>query len=190
MMRVAQGAELSDGRVSRPALRFYQGDGGNRRKSYLFFLKKLFLYSTLTARFTLDDGNSIIFRWLPFKSSHGEQAGRKKQLRRKLTREQAHYAATATCYLCRGCERPASPPGTELCDWTSRKLEAGLYISAMLAIGHSPTPVIHCPGPLYDKLKLVNSRFANKNINETCRCDPEQDLQDIIREVDVHAGGL
>lgn len=110
-------------------------------------------------------------------------SGEGKQLRRKLTRERAHYAATATCYLCRGCKRPASPLGTELCDWTKRELEAGLNVSTMPAIGHTPTSVIYCLEPLYDMLKLVNSCLAHQNCDEICRRDPERDLQDIIREV-------
>lgn len=59
-------------------------------------------------------------------------------------------------------------------DWISRELEAGLSVSAMLAIGHSPTPVMHCPQLLYDMLKLVNACFTNKNSNEIYRCVPVQ----------------
>lgn len=166
---------------------FIKVDGGNRRKSYLFFWRscssaplwqRASLLTTAIQLFSAGSHSSL---------RTANKRGGKKQLRRKLTREQAHYAATATCYLCRGCKRPASPPGTVLCDWTSRELEAGLYISAMLAIGHSPKPVIHCPGPLYDKLKLVNSRFANKNILKRAVSNK---IYRISREVDMQTGGL
>lgn len=65
MMRDACRAQLSDGRASRPALaycimRMVETDV----KTYLYFRKKLLLCWTYT---TFDDGNSIIYCWLPFK---------------------------------------------------------------------------------------------------------------------------
>lgn len=70
------------------------------------FWKKLFLCSTLTARFTFDDGSTQLFSAGCHSSMHtDDKRGGNNNSRRKLTREQAHYAATATCYLCRGPPR-------------------------------------------------------------------------------------
>lgn len=96
MMRDACGAELSD---SSSLGVFFPLDGGNRRKSYLYFGKSC-SSAGLTQRVSLLMTAIRLFSaGFHSKSAPREQAGREKQLRRKLTREQAYYAATATCYL-------------------------------------------------------------------------------------------